>query len=66
MTKQEHWISGGGYVYNVDRWILQREEEVISDYVYLFITAHPKWLSSQLTKIFKGVTAKFFLKFFRN
>jgi len=96
MTKQEHWISGRGCVYNVnyhlvwptkyrkpvltgaiaeylkslhkqiaeERGLLLREEEIMPDHVHLFITAHPKWSPSQLTKIFKGITAKFLFEKF--
>ena len=96
MTRQEHWISGRGCVYNVnyhlvwatkyrkpvltgaiaeylkmlhkqiaeERGIILREEEVMPDHVHLFITAHPKWSPSQLTKIFKGITAKFLFEKF--
>ena len=41
-----------------DKGILLREQEVMPDYVCLFITAHPKFSPSQIVKIFKGITAK--------
>lgn len=40
------------------RGLIIQEEEVMPDHVHLFVTAHPKWSPSQLTKIFKGITAK--------
>jgi putative transposase len=41
-----------------DKGVVLRAQEVMPDYVHLFITAHPKFSPSQLAKIFKGITAK--------
>jgi putative transposase len=35
-----------------------KEQEIMPDHVHLFVSAHPKFSPSQMTKIFKGITAK--------
>lgn len=40
------------------RGITLREQEIMADHVHLFVSAHPKFSPSQMTKIFKGITAK--------
>jgi putative transposase len=35
-----------------------KEQEIMADHVHLFVSAHPKFSPSQMTKIFKGITAK--------
>ncbi len=43
---------------SIEKGITLREQEIMPDHVHLFITAHPKFSPSQITKIFKGITAK--------
>jgi len=90
MSKQEHWISARGCVYNVyyhlvwstkyrrrvisddvekylkqlhmkisDEWdFVVVDQEIMPDYVHLFINSHPKHAPSDLVKVLKGITAK--------
>ena len=90
MSKQEHWISARGCVYNVyyhlvwstkyrrkvisddveaylkqlhlmisDEWdFVIVDQEIMPDYVHLFINSHPKHAPSDLVKVLKGITAK--------
>lgn len=44
--------------------IMLRKQEVMPDYVHLFVIAHPKFSHPQIVKIFKGVTAKFIFEKF--
>jgi putative transposase len=33
-------------------------QEIMSDHVHLFVSAHPKFAPANIVKIFKGITAK--------
>jgi len=48
-----------------DKGVVLRAQEVMPDYVHLFIIAHPKFSPSQLAKIFKGITAKVLFEEYR-
>ena len=41
-----------------DKGFVLKEQEIMPDHVHLFVSAHPKISPSQMTKIFKGITAK--------
>ncbi|MFY9170679.1 MAG: IS200/IS605 family transposase, partial [Candidatus Methanoculleus thermohydrogenotrophicum] len=41
-----------------DKGFILNTQEVMPDYVHLFITAHPKFAPATIVKIMKGITAK--------